>query len=104
MRLGAPVEIGERLPPLRRQYDFDLAPVTGRGLARDEATLLQALQQARELARVDVEVLHQLAGRQQLALGKFVQHPRLRQREAGVQMLWLDDADLTGEEAGETAH
>jgi hypothetical protein len=80
-----------------------LARVVGRGLARDPALVLEAAQDAREIARVQLQVTHQLARGERRPVRQLVQHPHFRQRELGIEVA-LEHAYALCVEAVEGAH
>ena len=73
-------------------------------LALHQALAPQALQQAAEVAEVEVEVGAELARGARAALADLVEHARLRQRERAAEVARLQRADAAGVEAVEAAH
>src|SRR3954470_16829065 len=98
------IERGERLAALRRERQPYAPGVVPRALALHQALALQALQQAAEVAEVDVEFGAELAGRTFAALADLVEHARLGQRERQAEVARLQHADAARIEAVEAPH
>ena len=95
------IERGEGGMARLGQGQPDLAPV-GRGwLARKQAVALEALEDAAEIAEIEPQFPPKFRGREVVALGEFVEHARLGQREAAGQQALLQDADDARVAAGE---
>ena len=78
-----------------------LAPVDRRWRARKQPIALEALQDAAEIAGIELQFAAKFGGGDVGALGEFVEHARLGQREAAVQQALLQGADDARVEAAE---
>ena len=87
--------------PARGQRQQALAPVDRRWRAREQPIALEALQDAAEIAGIEIQFAAKFGGRNAGALGEFVQHAGLGQREAAVQQALLQGADDARVEAAE---
>ena len=97
------VERGEGVAAGRGQRQQALAPVGGGWRAREQAVALEALQDAAEIAGIELQFAAELGGGEAGALGQFVEHARLGEREAALQQAFLQGADGARVEAVEPA-
>src|SRR5438105_13626718 len=79
------------------------APIRRRAGAGDERALLEAAQDAAQVARIESQVAAQVRGRRFLAVRQVVQDAHLRQRERTVVRAAAQHADLPGVEPVEAA-
>ena len=77
------------------------ATVGWRRDAGKQAVALETLQDAAEVAGIEVQLAAELRCRDARALGEFVEHTRLSEREPAVQEAVLQDADDACVEAAE---
>ena len=89
--------------PAVGQRQQGLAAVGRRGLARKQAVALEALQDAAQVAGVDLQFAAKFGGGKIVALGQFVEHARLGEREAAVQQALPQGADDARVETAEPA-
>jgi hypothetical protein len=100
----AAIEFRERLTALRGQAELILPPILRHGLAGEQPVLVELLDDAAEVAGIQAQFQSDALRGRALAMGKFVQHPRLAQRERAFEQLLVEDAELARIEAGERAH
>jgi hypothetical protein len=81
-----------------------LACIVGGGFPRHQSPLAEAAQHAAEIARIQPEIAHQIAGGHAIAIGQFVKHAGFGQREGRIEPAVFQHADLLGVEAVEAAH
>ena len=98
------IELVERQTPLGRQAEVILAPVRGRGLAGDQALVLQVLDDPAEIAGIQPQFCSDLLRRRMVAVRELIQHPRLGERERAVEQLLLEHAEPPGVEPVEGPH
>jgi hypothetical protein len=97
------VERGEGCATRRGQRQQRLAPVGRSGHAREQPVALEALQDAAEIAGIELQRAAKLGGGRVVALREFEQHAGFGKREAAVQQSLLQRADRAGIEAAEAA-
>src|SRR5258708_391845 len=83
------IQCCEGLATLGRERQPHLARVVLRALAGNQLEALQSLEQAAEVAEVEVEVRAELARRARAALTELVEDPRLRQRKRAAEVVRL---------------
>ena len=98
------VEHREGTPAFGRQRQAHMPCVVLGALARHQLQAPEALQQAAEVSKVQVELGAERARRAFTALAELVEHARLRQRERAAEVVRLQRADAAGIEAVEPAH
>ncbi len=76
----------------------------GRHLLADQPILVEAAQDAAQIAGIKTELAADVARGRTRALPDFVEHPRLGERERAVEPGFLQQADVLGVEAVEAAH
>src|SRR5262249_59425751 len=89
---------------LGRQREQTLPAVGRRGGLDHEAAVVEAAQDAAEIAVIETERAGERGRCRLVAGGELVQHARFRQRIGAVQEAVLQDADLLGVKAVETAN
>src|SRR6185437_40154 len=97
------VELGERLPALGGEAEADLSPVGGKRLSTDQPLLVETLDDAAEIAGVEAELDADFLCREVVAMGQFVKHPRLAQRERAFCQMLVQHPELARIEAVEGA-
>jgi hypothetical protein len=91
--LRAAIEPAERLPSRGGQAQTILATVLGRGLADDQALVLEILDDAAEIARIQPQFGSDRLRCRIVAVRKLIQYPRLRERERAAEQVLLEHAE-----------
>ena len=97
-------ERGERLAALGGHRQKALPCVVRRGLLADQPELVEAPQDAAEIAGVEIEVARDVGRGGAAALPDLVEHARLGERERAVEPAVLQHAEVLGIEAVEAPH
>lgn len=97
------VELGARLAAVWDEAHALAAPVVRRALAGDQALVLEASEDAAEVAGVEVERAAQV-GDVDLAVAEVVQDAGVGERVLGLEKALAKDADAAGVETVEGAH
>jgi len=97
------VELSESLASLRRQPELVLASVGSQRLAAEQASFLEILHDAADIASIKPELAANRLGRDILAMGKLVHHPRLAERVGAIEHMLAEHPELLGIGAVERA-
>src|SRR5438128_1214380 len=100
----AVVERAKGLAPFGRERQAGLASVVLGGLALHQALPAQALEEAAEVTKIEVEFRAERARSALAALPELIQYARLRQRERAAEVARLQRADAPRVEAVEAPH
>jgi len=93
-------ELGEHLPSACGEAQLDLAPIAVRGLARDQAFLLEPVHESHRAVVLDEELLREIVDRHALVLRASAQHEHgliVLRREPGQSTAWFGLASLDAE-------
>ena len=97
-------EGGLGLTPLGGQRKLVLAAIRREWFADDQATLVETLDDSAEVAGIEAEFRPDLLGRRLVAMGEFIEHPRLAQRVGALHQMLVEHPELVGVEAVEGAN
>ena len=78
-------------------------PSLGHGRAGDQPGLLQPLQGAAEIARIEAEIAGKIGRRQAVAMGQLIEQARLGERETALQQVLIEHTDAARIEPVEAA-
>src|SRR5690348_18242489 len=98
------VELRIALPSFGGQAELILSPIRGQRLAGDQSVVFKFLNDAAEIAGIEIEFASNGLGGRVFAVGEFVEHPRLAQRERSFQQVLIEHAEFARIEAGEGAY
>src|ERR1700761_2730861 len=93
------IELCEGLTSLGGQVELMLPPVRRQRLAGDQAVVVEFLDDAAEIAGVEIEFDSDLLGCRAIPMCEFVQHPRFAQRERAFEQPLSEHAKLAGVKA-----
>src|SRR5262245_2421880 len=102
--MGPPLERGERGLAPRGEAKVALAAVGLRPCPADQAALLEALEDAAQIARVEAELAAQPRCRGPVLVRQLIEHAHLAQREGALEVALFEQADLPRVEAVEAPH
>ena len=100
----AGIQRRESTPTGGREAQVQMARIVLRASALHQAALLEAAQQAAQIAGIEIECTRELGRGRGLAMRKLPQQPRFGQREARMQQSFVQHADAARVEAVEGTH
>src|ERR1700720_2066868 len=98
------IQFRKGLTSLGGQVELMLSAVRGQRFAADQAVIVEFLDDAAEIAGVEIEFYPDLLGCRAIPVRKFVQHPRFAQRERAFEKPLPEHAKLAGVKAIEGAN
>src|SRR6185312_1710849 len=94
MVLRGTLELGKGGAALGGQAALELPPVGREGFAGDQLIFIEFLDDAAEIAGIKSKLEPDLLGGEITAMGEFVHHPRLAQRERGLEQVLVEHLEL----------
>src|SRR5262249_33898444 len=99
--VGTGVDRREHLATPVGEGEDDLPPIPVRRALFDQTSLVEAAEDAAEVARIQSELSGDTGGCHRLTLRELVEHPAFGQRQRTAEEPFVQDANLAGVEATE---